>query len=256
LVTELVLLWVTLEVLLFAAADAPVVASAVLSAVFDGEPSVSWFVWIVALPTLFPPLFELALWWVLTSADWSTSLAAPLGSLGKGKKLWTEASSVPPLFITVEEFVWLTVDDDAFTAADDPVVNVAEPVSSLLGPPRPMVLEFRWNVKLPTSFPPLFEWACCRVRTCADWSTFDDAAGSEWPGEPKAVALRASVSAPAAPAAMRVLRGLFKAVPPEVWGTACVYSECTIEQKDDIPRVSRQFLVRTCPRVESPRRAQ
>jgi hypothetical protein len=79
-VTVLVLLCVTLVVLLLLADEEPVVADAVPLAVFVW-PAPPEFAWSNALPTEFPPLFELADWSVVTLADWSTLLAAPLPEL-------------------------------------------------------------------------------------------------------------------------------------------------------------------------------
>jgi hypothetical protein len=72
-------------------------------------------------------------------------------------------------------FVWLADVDAVFAADEDPVPRVAPPVPVFDWVPSTGSW-FRWWNQLPTSLPPLFEWAVWSVRTCADWSTSDDAA--------------------------------------------------------------------------------
>jgi hypothetical protein len=108
-----------------------------------------------------------------------------------------------------------------FAAEDAPVPDVAALLE--LFDADPVVSQFLWWVRLPTSFPPLFELAFWSVFTWADWRTLDVAPGS-CDGSANALAPSASATAAAAPDATRVFTGFFTAVPPGARGTAWVYA--------------------------------
>jgi hypothetical protein len=164
------LLWVTLVVLLLLDDALPVVTDAVPVAVLDWvAPPV--FDWSNELPTLFPPVFALALWSVPTCADWSIELNEPLEDCDGSLAAVTTGGLVT---VTDESLDWLT-DVDALLLADAaPVPNVAVPVAVLVWPVPPT---FAWLAEVPTLLSPLSEVALWSVHTCADCLIVDNGAG-------------------------------------------------------------------------------
>lgn len=151
----------------------------------------------------FPPVFELALWWVETRDVWMTAAAAMGGRLPRSPASFDDATMAGALFVAVmsPELSWLPVTSDVLLDVAFPVSAIAEPVPSfdwvgslvacppmlpvwLFDEPGPLdwspplaLASALWSLPLnpctldEVSLPPLFECACCVVRTLLCWKT-------------------------------------------------------------------------------------